>query len=43
MQGLVEKYPELNSDLSYYEMSRAEVMAEWWRRYKVMFDNEDAV
>ena len=41
MTELRKKYPQLESDFSYFEMNRQETMAEWWRRFKVMFDQEE--
>ena len=34
-------HPELNSDVMYYEMTREEKMAEWWRRYRVAMSDPD--
>lgn len=42
MADIVKKYPQLKSDFSYYEMNRSEMMGEWWRRFKIMFENEDS-
>ena len=41
MYDKIQKYPELLSDWNYHEMTRGEIIEEWWRRFKIMFDNED--
>ena len=41
MHEKIIKYPELLSDFNYFEMTRGEIMAEWWRRYKIMFSHDD--
>lgn len=33
-------HPELNSGIEYYEKSRDEKFAEWWRRYRVVMSQE---
>jgi acyl-CoA oxidase len=41
MAQMIDKYPSLKSDFDYFEMSREEKMAEWWRRFQVMFQQEE--
>ena len=41
MQIITKKYPELNTDIKYYEMSREEQMRVWWRRYRLMMETEE--
>jgi len=38
---MTEKYPELKSGFDYFEMDREERMAEWWRRFKIMFEQDE--
>ena len=38
---LINKYPEVKSDYSYYEMSRIELMKEWWRRFRIIMQSEE--
>ena len=38
---LIEKHPEMKSDFNYFEMSRLEMMEEWWRRYRLIMQSAD--
>ena len=39
--SFTKKYPELNSGVEFYEMSRKEQMEEWWRRYRLVMESEE--
>ena len=41
MSRILEQNPDIKSGFEYYEMSRAEKIEEWWRRYRIMFKDKE--
>ena len=41
MVNFMEKHPEAGDDFSFYEMTREEKMEHWWKRFKVIMDDDE--
>ena len=41
MTNFMQKHPEVGDDFSFYEMTREEKMEHWWKRFKVVMDDDE--
>ena len=41
MNSIIKTIPSINSTVEYYEMSRHDQMAEWWRRIRLVMESDN--
>ena len=41
MANFMKKHPEAGDDFSYYDMTREEKMEHWWKRFKIVMEDDE--
>ena len=41
MEKFMKKHPEAGDDFSFFEMTREEKMEHWWKRFKIVIEDEE--